>query len=257
MSQPVLWHLSISPYSEKVRWALDHKDVPHERRLVPGGMQTPLAVWVSRGRSYTLPAFDLDGRRLGDSTAIIAALEERFPARPLYPDDPGLRRRALALEDFFDEQLGPYARNLVFHEAAKDPASFDALVRLAAPTLHGALGPFAVGYARVFLTLRYRSHPEAAAQEARERIVAAFDRLEEELAGRPYLVGDTFTVADLTAATMFYALVLPPLAPQVAEASPPAFEAFRLTQRDRPGYRWVERIYAEHRRPAARVASPA
>jgi hypothetical protein len=27
--KPTLWQLDISHYSEKVRWALDHKRVPH------------------------------------------------------------------------------------------------------------------------------------------------------------------------------------------------------------------------------------
>ena len=31
---PLLWHLPISHYSEKVRWTLDYKAVPHRRRPV-------------------------------------------------------------------------------------------------------------------------------------------------------------------------------------------------------------------------------
>ena len=34
---PVLWHLKVSHYNEKARWALDYKRVPHVRRaLMPG-----------------------------------------------------------------------------------------------------------------------------------------------------------------------------------------------------------------------------
>ncbi len=33
-SGPTLWHISVSHYSEKARWALDHKQVPHKRRAV-------------------------------------------------------------------------------------------------------------------------------------------------------------------------------------------------------------------------------
>ena len=66
-----------------------------------------VALWLTRGRSPTLPVMELDGRTVGDSTAIIAALEERQPDPPLYPSDPVERARALALEDWFDEQPGP------------------------------------------------------------------------------------------------------------------------------------------------------
>ena len=35
-SRPVLWQIAISHYSEKVRWALDWKGIPHVRHsLVP------------------------------------------------------------------------------------------------------------------------------------------------------------------------------------------------------------------------------
>jgi len=47
---------------------------------------------------------------IGDSTRIIAALEDRFPEPPLYPGDAAARQHALALEDYFDEQLGPALR---------------------------------------------------------------------------------------------------------------------------------------------------
>ena len=31
---PVLWHLKVSHYNEKARWALDYKGVPHARRAL-------------------------------------------------------------------------------------------------------------------------------------------------------------------------------------------------------------------------------
>ena len=31
---PVLWQLELSHYNEKVRWALDHKRIPHRRRAL-------------------------------------------------------------------------------------------------------------------------------------------------------------------------------------------------------------------------------
>ena len=34
---PLLWHLKVSHYNEKARWALDYKGVPHVRRAVDAG----------------------------------------------------------------------------------------------------------------------------------------------------------------------------------------------------------------------------
>src|SRR5215218_1467786 len=103
MTRPLLWHLSISHYSEKVRWALDWKRIAHRRRVMPPGLQPLGGVLLTRGPTITMPVLVMDGRTIPDSTAIIAALEEAFPERPLYPADPQERARALALEEWADE----------------------------------------------------------------------------------------------------------------------------------------------------------
>ena len=103
-------------------------------------------------------------------------------------------------------------------------------------------------YASAFVKLRFRVASDQAAADARRRVVTALDRLEDELDGGEYLVGDRFTVADLTASALFYPLVLPPEGPQLPD--PPAgYESFRAPLADRPGYRWVERMFREHRKP--------
>ena len=108
MSKPVLWHIPVSHYNEKVRWALARKGVEHERRAPVPGAHMVVALWLTRGATKTFPVLQLDGEAIGDSTAIIAALE-RAPSRAAarIPTDPDERRRALELEDYFDEQLGP------------------------------------------------------------------------------------------------------------------------------------------------------
>ena len=247
-SQPILWQIAVSHYSEKARWALDYKGVEHQRRSPPPGLHMPVVLWLTRGRSYTLPAMDLDGRRLGDSTAIIAALEERYPKPPLYPSDPVQRRRALALEDWFDEELAPYARRLVFHELGRDRERLERSVAKSAPALYEKVGPGAVAYARMFTKVRYGTHPEAAAERARQRVVEGFDRLEAELGDDGYLVGGRFTVADLTAAALFYPVVMPPEAPRLLTDLPERYERFRAQVRERPGWRWVEEMFRRHRR---------
>src|SRR3954449_13512521 len=121
MGDSILWHIVISHYSEKARWALAHKGLDPVLRAPPPGLHIPIALWLTRGRHFTFPVLELDGERIGDSTAIIAALERRFPDPPLYPEDPEERRRALALEDWFDEELGPFVRRAAFHELRRDP----------------------------------------------------------------------------------------------------------------------------------------
>src|SRR5205085_10886641 len=118
MSRPLLWHLPISHFSEKVRWALDWKRVPHRRRVMPPGLHQLGGLVLTGGRAFTMPVLVIDRQRIGDSTAIIAALEERFPERSLYPPD---EARALELEDWFDENVGPAARQWGFNALLTEP----------------------------------------------------------------------------------------------------------------------------------------
>ena len=102
----VLWHIEVSHYNEKARWALDYKGIPYSSRVPMPGLHRVSALVATRGKHQRLPVVEIDGRRIGDSTAIIAALEEHTPEPPLYPADAEARRRALELEDWFDEELG-------------------------------------------------------------------------------------------------------------------------------------------------------
>jgi glutathione S-transferase len=252
-TDPVLWHIPISHFSEKARWTLDHKRLPHRRRALPGGVHMVAALWLTRGRAVTFPVLELDGEAICDSTAIIGALERRQPDPPLYPEDPADRRRALDLEDYFDEELGPPIRLVGWHELTRDPERLAALVERFLPAqLRGKPAASAVTarYTQAYTGLRYGVQSEQAAQRSREKVLAALDRLEAELDGNHYLVGDRFSVADLTAAALFYPLALPPEGPDLGDP-PEGFERFRAPLKERPGLQWVERIYREHRRQAS------
>ena len=252
-SEPVLWHISISHYNEKARWALDLKRVPHHRRAIPGGFHMIAALLLTRGAGYTFPILELDGEVVGDSTAIIGALERRNPEPPLYPEDPVERRRALDLEDWFDEELGPSIRLLGWHEMIRDPERLSGLMdQFLPPAAQGTqlARDVSARFAAAFTALRYGVRSAEAAERARVRVIAALDRLEAQLAGNEYLVGDSFTVADLTAASLFYPLVLPPQGPDLGDP-PPAFQQFRQPLESRPGYQWVAEMFRRHRHPAA------
>ena len=251
MGRPTLWHLPVSHYSEKVRWALALKRVEHVRHAPPPGPHMAVALALTRGRQATLPVLRLDGRRIGDSTAIIAALEDAYPDPPLYPADPQERRRALALEDDFDEQLGPAVRQGVFNALASDPETFSRVAATGAPAPLARLGGALGAYARLFTAVRWKASDAQAATRAWAAIRTALDRLERELGDREYLVGDRFTIADLTAAALLYPVALPPGAPVSRETLPGGLDRLDAELGDRPGLRWVAEIYRRHRRPEA------
>ena len=258
MGRITLIHVPVSHYSEKARWALDYKRIPHSRRWPPGGFH-PLVCWVlTRGKHQTVPVLLIDGEGIGDSTEIIRRLEERFPEPPLYPADPDERRRALELEDWFDEECGPYVRRLVYHHLTTDP---DLLVELAQHQIqygHDVMIGLNKRILYRFLDLRFATSSPERAQHAEEKVVAALDRLDAELEGREYLAGDRFSVADLTAAALLYPLVMPPQTPWRPSRDPEAWVEFSEANRGRPCHAWVSAMYERHRTPApAVVAAPA
>jgi glutathione S-transferase len=241
--KPILWHLEISHYNEKVRWALDYKGIEHERREPMPGAHMLFALARTRGRSVTLPMLKLDGETICDSTKIIAALERRYPEPALYPEDPEERRRALELEDWFDEELAPYTRRLAFHEAMRNPETVEDFNQRFVPA---PLRRFSKPVMTRFAGIRYGAKSVEAAEESRARVLAGLDRLEAELEGRDYLVSDGFTVADLTAASVLYPVVVPREGPRLPPL-PDAYERFRAPLLERPGCRWVAEMFRRHR----------
>ena len=252
MDKPVLWHIGVSHFSEKARWALDWKGVEHERREPPPPVHMGLALWWSRGETKTFPVLELEGERILDSTEIIGALEARWPEPPLYPEDPSERRRALDLEDLFDEHLGPAVRLFGWHHLRLDPELLGKVTQKNLPEPLRGFAPARAGinaFAATFANLRFKVADPAAEAEARRVILEAADRIEAELDGSEHLVGDSFSVADLTAAALLYPLVLPAEGPRAIESEPASAKPFAEEIRARPFYSWVERTYAAYRKP--------
>ena len=72
--------------------------------------------------------------------------------------------------------------------------------------------------------------------------------------GSTTLVGDSFTVADLTAASLLYPLVPPPEFPYpTVTVIPEPGREFVQSLADRPALRWVSEMYAPHRAPVGAV----
>jgi glutathione S-transferase len=249
---PVLWHLKVSNYNEKARWALDYKGVPHVRRAVDPGRHQRVARKLS-GRP-TLPILVLDGEALGDSTWIIEALEARHPHPRLYPSDARARQHALDLEDFFDEELGPYVRRLAIHHAMADR-------ELMGPMFAPDLPPMRRRVIRALFPLmrrRLRSDfgiDELGIEQAYEKLRAAGQRFKAELQPSGYLCGDSFSVADLTLA----ALVAPVVAPEQfpypqPQRGHPLLAPVRAALAESGIEDWARERYARHRGVSAEVA---
>ena len=246
---PLLWHIPLSHYSEKVRWALDYKGIAHRRQTL--GLDYLFRTWrASRGK---MPVLWLDGRAIGDSTHIIAALEQRFPEPALYPRDAEARERALAIEDDLDETLGPALRAAIVTPLFQnDPDIAIRLLTTAWPKAYRRIQPLK----RIFpayYRFRHRIRP-ADLERDRATVAAALDRIEEYRQGRTYLVGDAFTVADLTAAALLGALLRPPeLHYKQGAELPPYLQSYRDAIAAHPAAQWAMGLYRRHRGASAEI----
>jgi glutathione S-transferase len=109
---------------------------------------------------------------LADSSVICDYLEHKFPNPPLYPKDPFLRARALWYEEYADsivaQTIGP---GLFFQRVVKK-------------------------------MMKQQPDETVCAATLTEKLPPLFDYLEKEIGNRQYLVGDVFTIADVTVGTM-------------------------------------------------------
>jgi glutathione S-transferase len=252
---PVLWQLSNSIFSEKARWALDYKGVAHRRKNLPPGLHS--AILRVRGRGSTVPVLDVGGRKVRDSTAIIAALEELQPDPPLYPEGEAAREGALELEDFFDEHCGHDVRRVGLDQVLESRDVMVQSLLAGSPTMLRFTARVAHPLVKRQVRRRYRINPESVLA-SRKKVQAALDRIESELGRGDYLVGERFSVADLAGASLLAPLVLPPELPRV-ENTPvqrlPELEAFRSSLVERRGFQWVNEMYHRHRGQRAEVGS--
>jgi glutathione S-transferase len=251
MEVPLLWHIPLSHFSEKVRWALDYKGIAHRRRVL--GPDYLIRAWRATGQGK-LPILWLDDRAIADSTRIIAALEERYPEPPLYPRDGAALQRALGLEDNFDEMLGPAVRAAIVTPLFRnDP---DVALRVLTTGMPEKAYRNLRPLLRIFPSFYRFRHKisEGALEKDRAVVAAALDRIEEERQGRPYLVGESFTVADLTAAALLGPVLQPAEIQYPLQVTlPPYLEDYRATLLRHPAAQWAAGIYHLHRARSAEV----
>lgn len=206
-----LYQFCISHYSEKVRWALDYKGINYQPvNLLPG--QHRKTILGLTGGESSVPVLDHDGEVVQGSSEILDYLDQTFPDKPLTPQDPQHREQALAWEKRLDEEAGPAIRTWVYHYFLQRP-------KVVVPMLTAGT-PF---YNRVLLSLAFSRVDEVMRdwmkinQKTADAAQQTLENLLTELAGvygqQPFLTGDQFTRADLTAGSLLAPLFMPPQYP--------------------------------------------
>lgn len=244
-----------SPYNEKVRWALDCKHVPHRRRsLLPGPHMRVVKALTGR---TTTPVIRHDAGALDGSAAIVRWLDEHHPAPRLIPTEPALRDEALRIERWFDDDLTPRIRRPVLDALLANPGYFARIFADGAPRWvqlgYACIVPLAAPLVRKGNGIR----DAASIADGHAAAVQALDFVAQRGAGNGHLVGDTLSIADLTAASTLAVLVRPPHTPMAApEPVAPAFRALIDRYATHPGAAWVRQLYARYRGARADFDGP-
>lgn len=163
-----LHHLTLSPFSRKIRLVLAEKKIevelveekPWERRMD----------FLRMNPAGQVPVLKIDDLVLADSTAIFEYLEETYPDPPLLPGDPAARAEARRLAAWFDDKF--------HHEVTAN-----------------------LLYERVNKKLAKTGHPESEKIKAGLRNVKYhLDYIGWLIERRRWLAGDRLTIADFAAA---------------------------------------------------------
>jgi glutathione S-transferase len=250
VSLPTLVTITLSHFCEKARWGLERAGIAYREEPHAPGFHA-LAVRRAGGKRSTPILVTGDGI-LGDSTDILRwANDHARKGCELYPDDPAARAEVLALEERFDEDLGPHVRRAIYFEMLPVRRLTLPLMTHGVPRAERVLLPLFYGTLRKAMRSSMRIDA-AGAKRSTEQLMDVIDDVGRRLAdGRRYLAGDRFGAADITFAALAAPAVCPsgygvPL-PRV-EDLPPGAAALVRAVRDTPAGAYCLRMYRDERR---------
>jgi glutathione S-transferase len=214
-----------SPWSERLRWALEWKRVAYDRTSYQ-----PLAGEDELQRTTglsTVPVLRTDGKVVGDSDAAVEWLEATHPEPALLPAEPALRAQVRIWELAATECVAPFARLVMIGRWKR-----------------AGIQPLADHFA-----IKYHWTPETETRVGRLLHTVLSD-VARAVESSPFLVAGRFTRADLTMACMLTAVIGAP--PDELFALDDAMRPlFGIPLGDDPGLAslrtWRDGIYRQHR----------
>jgi glutathione S-transferase len=250
MPSSILVTIPFSHYCEKARWALQRAEIHFEERgHLPGFNR----LFTRPHGATTVPVWLHEGGVYRDSTEIALRADALAQAgRKLLPDDPALREQALSLDARFGRRLGVATRAWAYSFLLEEPALIARLASQRVPRLEAlAVRPLR-GVITTMIRKGLRIGPTTRAW-AEQRIEEDFAHVAERLAAGDgaHLVGGSFSLADLTFASLAAPAVLPPEydGPMPTRDELPGPMRAQIDRwRDSAAGRFALRVFQAHRR---------
>lgn len=245
--QPILYVFAISHYCEKARWALDHGGIAYRLHHTMPGLNRRIAKKLGASAG-SLPFLATPSGAIAGSSAIMDWAEANRSADSvsLTGNDPEAAR---AVEQRLDEVTGVHVRCFYYSDALfSDPQSVRPIFSRGLPLIQRMA--VTLGWSQIVprMIAGMNLGPDQGKQSG-EIVRSELDWLDGLLAdGRPYLGGDCFSRADMTAASLLAPLASPPEHPTYASITIPDGVGKTMAEwSDRPIMNWVRAIYARHR----------
>lgn len=247
--------IRFSHYCEKARWALDRYGVPYDEDGHLPGFHVRAVKKVTRGEkdsvgsAYSTPVLVTDDDDvLTDSRAIVRWASDRFGDGALYPSP-----EVDAWEERFHDRLGFHSRRLAYAFLFQTPSLLADLARANV----GGLSSRVFSVASPLIAGRFQKAmgiDENTVEQSLAVVREELDVIDALLAdGRRFLVGDSFTAADLAfACAAAPAVVVQPdegfgaVLPAIASL-PDACQTLAAECRARPGGELALRLFATER----------
>jgi glutathione S-transferase len=243
-----LYTFAMSHYSEKIRWTLDVTRVPYREQCLSPVFHMSRALRLGKRGQTTLPVLQTPEVSIQDSPRILDWLSARHLIDVLLP--PAQVEEARAIEQRFNAIGKDVARLLYARSFGKADRH---IVKLWTDHASPSQALFIrLGYPLIRWGFRQKLRiNEKAARRAEQRIEAEVCWLDERLKdGRTFLVGERFSVADITAAALLAPMACPPEHPVYGDAHyQQAMKEATAPWQGRPGMAWVLRMYHDHRGP--------
>jgi glutathione S-transferase len=242
-----LYQFEMSQYSEKVRLILDYKELEYRKiEVTPGVGQIEL---FRLSGQKQVPVLKDGETYIADSTEIAVYLDRKYPDRPLLPEDPVARGQCLLIEEWADESIGIKSRK-AFIGALNQYQNFRTSVL--PPETPPLLKTLVSSIPGEFLDLLGTGVGLGgdALKAAQKGLKQDLEALSLILQNRPYLVGDTITLADLTVAGLSILLKFPEGSyldiPQQLKGK--GIPGIGDNSAYEPFFTWRDRLYAQYRK---------
>lgn len=197
----ILHDAANSPSGRRVRMVLIEKGLPFEIRWLDlGQMDQKRPDYRRLNPSGLVPTLEHDGRVVFEANVIAEYLDELWPRPRLVPEDPWERIRMRMWLAFELECAKPF-RDAIYETYGRDRLQRSGITAAALQDKLAARGVAPV-YGRIAARLLSTPRDPRRVADSVEILTERFDWLERELDdGRTWLLGGTFSLADIALAT--------------------------------------------------------